>query len=282
MNRRELIVFGAAAAPAGAVGLTAGYRFHGPLQRIIREPETPRVSEFEVSARKIVERHRRQSKQDVQALKRKYEGEILAKFRVWELLQKLALCVHPTDTTLQCTSPYTHVCQIVAAMEQDAQLDDSMLLVALLHDLGKVALLANDASENVVCFTRPVEESEAGIGLDNLLLQFGHDEIAYQRLKDEVPDHVAWMIRYHSTIAGRVEPYLDARDRKYEDRYFSNFRRYDQGTKSPSALPNPAAPGALSRLCGDAISPADSVLGVLYRYFSSKNPPTNMASIPDA
>lgn len=219
--------------------MTAGYRFHDPLERIILDPEPPRVSEFDANAREIVERNRRQTKQDVQALKRKYEGEVLGKFRVWELLQKLALCVDPTDTTLQCTSQYMHVCQIVAAMEQDGELDDTMLLVALLHDLGKVALLANEAPENVVCFTRPVEESEPGVGLDNLVVQFGHDEIAYHRFKDEVPEHVAWMIRYHSTIAGRVEPYFDARDREYEDRYLSKFRRYDQGSKSPSSLPSP-------------------------------------------
>ena len=240
MKRRDLIVLGAAAAPAGAVGLSAGYRFHDPLQGIIHESGQPGISEFDVNARKIVELNHRQTKEDVLALKRKYEGQVLGKFRVWELLQKLALCVDPTDTTLQCTSQYMHVCQIVAAMERDGELDDSMLLVALLHDLGKVALLANEAPENVVCFTRPVEEREPGTGLDNVVLQFGHDEIAYQRFKDEVPDHVAWMIRYHSTLAGRVEPYLDARDREYEDRYLAKFRKYDLGTKSPSFLPNPS------------------------------------------
>lgn len=239
MKRRELLVLGAAVAPAGAVGIAAGYRFHDPLEQIIRPPEPPRISEFDANARKIVERNRKQTTQGVQSLRRKYEGEVLGKFRVWELLQKLALCVDPTDTTLQCTSQYMHVCQIVAAMERDGELDDSMLLVALLHDLGKVALLAHEAPENVVCFTRPVEESEPGVGLDNLVLQFGHDEIAYQRFKDEVPDHVAWMIRYHSTLAGRVEPYLDSRDREYEDRYLSKFRKYDQGTKSPASLPDP-------------------------------------------
>lgn len=239
MKRRDLIILGAAAAPAGAAGLSAGYRFHDPLQRIIREQGKPRVSEFDANARKIVERNRKQTKQDVQALKRKYEGEVLGRFRVWELLQRLALCVDPTDTTLQCTSQYMHVCQIVAAMERDGELDDSMLLAALLHDLGKVALLANEAPENVVCFTRPVEETEPGVGLDNVVMQFGHDEIAYQRLKDEVPDHIAWMIRYHSTLVGRVEPYWDARDREYEERYLARFREYDQGTKSPSFLPNP-------------------------------------------
>lgn len=243
MKRRDLLVLGAAAGPMGAVGLAAGYRFHEPLQQLSRQLQGQQQdevrSDFDVNALKIRELQRKQTKQDVEALKKKYEGEVLGKFRVWDLLQKLALCIDPTDTTLQCTSQYMHVNQIIAAMEQDGQLDDDMLLLALLHDLGKVAMLANEAPENVVCFTEPVEERQPGIGLDNVVLQFGHDEIAYLRLKDEVPAHIAWLIRYHSTLLGRVEQYMNPQDREYETLYLAKFRGYDQGTKSPNFLPAP-------------------------------------------
>jgi hypothetical protein len=240
MNRRGLLGLGAITGAAGLGGLGAGYVFHRPIQHLSRElrglPEAG-VSEFDVNARQITERQRRQTAEDVTALKRKYEGEILGKFRVWDLLQKLSLCIDPTDSTLLCTSQHMHVCQILAGMERDGELDDSMLMAALLHDLGKVAMLAGEAPEHVVCFTRPVEEQEPGAGLDNIIFQFGHDEIAYSRFKDEVPEHIAWMLRYHSMIIGAVEKYMSPQDRDYEDKYLAKFRRYDQGTKSPSFLP---------------------------------------------
>ena len=64
-------------------------------------------------------------------------------------------------------------------MERYGELDDTMLLTALLHDLGKVAMLAGEAPENVVCLIEPIEAVEPGSGLDNAIFQFGHDEIAY-------------------------------------------------------------------------------------------------------
>ena len=243
MNRRDLLGLGAAGGTAGLVGLGAGYRFRNPIRRLSRElrgtPDRTRkpVSDFYANARKITELQRKQTEGDVEALKRKYEGEVLGKFRVWDLLQKLSLCIDPTDTTLQCTSQYMHVCQILAGMEQNGELDESMLMAALLHDLGKIVLLAGEAPENVVCFTQPVEEREAGVGLDNVVFQFGHDEIAYLRFKDEVPEHIAWMVRYHSMIVGKVEKYMSPQDREYEEKYLAKFRKYDLGTKSPAFLP---------------------------------------------
>ena len=243
MNRRDLLGLGAVGGTAGLVGLGAGYRFHNPIRRMSRElrgmPEPARkpLSDFAVNARKITELQRKQTKQDVEALKRKYEGEVLGRFRVWDLLQKLSLCIDPTDTILQCTSQYMHVCQILAGMEQDGELDESMLMTALLHDLGKVVLLAGEAPDNVVCYTQPVEEREAGVGLDNVVFQFGHDEIAYLRFKDEVPGHIAWMMRYHSMIIGKAEKYMSPQDHEYEEKYLARFRKYDFGTKSPAFLP---------------------------------------------
>lgn len=112
------------------------------------------------------------------------------------------------------------------------------LLTALLHDLGKVAMLAGEPPEHVVCYTEPVEGVEPGGGLENALFQFGHDEIAYSRFKDHVPEHVAWMLRYHSMLLGKAERYMSAWDREMEARYLKTFRKHDQGSKSPWSLPN--------------------------------------------
>jgi hypothetical protein len=245
MDRRHFLGLGVGSSVAGAAGLGAGYRYHQSLWTVSQilqgkptedQPTGP-IADFEARARAIYESQRRQTKQTVADLKKKYEGEVLGKFRVWDLIEKLALCVDPTDTALQCTSQYMHVCQILAAMERDEKLDDTMMLAALLHDLGKVVMLAGEAPDHVVCFTEPVEGQEPGCGLDSIVFQFGHDEIAYSRLKDHVPEHVAWMLRYHSMVLRSAEPYMSARDREYEAKYLSLFRTYDQGTKSPAFLP---------------------------------------------
>ena len=248
MNRRDLLTLGVASGTAGAAGLGLGYRHHGALRQMQdkllgtgKKPpaNTPR-EKFRARSRAINELHRRQTKKDVQALKTKYEGAVLGKFRVWDLIEKLALCVDPTDTTLQCTSQYMHVCQVIAGMERDGELDDAMLLTALLHDLGKVAMLAGEAPENVVCFIEPVEALEPASGLENVIFQFGHDEIAYSRFKDHVPEHIAWMIRYHSMIVGKTEEYMSPKDHEYYRKYLARFSKYDHGTKSTAFLPNHA------------------------------------------
>jgi Myo-inositol oxygenase len=248
MDRRQLLGLGLGSTVAGAVGVAGGYRYHEPLwavsQKLQGKPadETPGpVRDFRVQADQIYEAQRRQTRQTVETLKAKYEGEVLGRFRVWDLIVKLALCVDPTDLSLQCTSQYMHVCQIVAAMERDKELDETMLLAALVHDLGKVAMLEGETPDHVVCFTEPVGEHQPGCGLDQVVLQFGHDEIAYSRFKDHVPEHVAWMLRYHSTVPRACEAYMDARDREYEDKYLTKFRTYDQGTKSPAYLPAKAS-----------------------------------------
>jgi hypothetical protein len=112
-----------------------------------------------------------------------------------------------------------------------------LVLAALVHDLGKVLLLTDEAPENVVCMNRPVRVCRPGEGLDNCVFQWNHDEFAYSRLKDHLPDGLAWLVRYHSILPATCEEYMDARDRDYFERYLKPFARYDHGTKSPVYLP---------------------------------------------
>ncbi|MBI1353484.1 MAG: hypothetical protein GC160_04000 [Acidobacteria bacterium] len=240
MKRRDLFRLGVTGAAGGVAGFAAGEPYgrrreaHG--LRPHRVPGTPEY-EFQRRAAEVIWLQERQTAETVRALKAKFESPILGRFRVWDLLEKLALCVDPSDTNLGCTSQYMHVNQILAAMERDGALDDDLLLTALLHDLGKVAMLQGEAPEHVVCFTKPVEACEPGAGLDQALFRFGHDEIAYTRFKDLVPEHVAWMIRNHSMVLGECEPLMSAQDREYERQYLSRFRAYDLGFKSKAFLP---------------------------------------------
>lgn len=200
-------------------------------------PEERERAAFLEEGRLVWRRHREQTRKTVAALRRKYASPVLGPVPVWTLLERLAECIDPTDVALQCTSQQVHVLQVLAAMEADGITDPHLLTAALIHDVGKVLLLTGEAPENVVCFNEPIGEHEPGIGLDQCVLQWNHDEFGYSRLKDEVPEPVAWLVRYHSVDLDRCEPLMDERDREYTERYLLPFQRYDQGSKSPYIIP---------------------------------------------
>jgi hypothetical protein len=193
--------------------------------------------EFSTQARAIVERHRAQTAETVEALNRKYAEPLLGSVRVWDLLQMLAQCVDPTDAGLYGASQLVHVLQVLDAMDDDGITDPDLQLAALVHDLGKVLLLHGEEPENVVCMNTPVREFPAGVGLDNCVLQWNHDEFAYLRLKDRVPEHVAWLVRYHSIMLSDCKPLMNERDRDWAQRFLIPFQHYDQGFKSPYSVP---------------------------------------------
>ena len=219
-----------------AAGVPYGKRREAGKPKPYDIPGSPE-NNFRLAARKLRELQRAQTAETVKALKAKYESPVLGRFRVWDLIGKLSLCIDPSDVTLGCASQYVHVNQILSAMERDGVLDEDMVLTALLHDIGKILLLAGEAPEHVIGFTRPVEEQEPGIGLDQALLSFGHDELAYSRFKDLVPDHISWMLRYHSMVLGDCEPLMSAKDLEYEQKYLTRFRKYDLGSKDRAFLP---------------------------------------------
>jgi len=237
--RRRFLASGVIGAGTLVTGVALGAGNSGRIERVGERFLGPRGpdKEFKTTARAIWARHNAQTREEIARLKRRYEGAVFGRVRVWDMVEKLALCVDPTDTTLYCTSQFIHVQQVVAAMERDGIQDRDLYIAAFTHDLGKVMLLANEAPEHVVCQPAPVGADREGIGLDNVVFQFCHPEIIYTRLKDHVPDHLAWLVRYHATSIKRAGPYMDDRDRAYAERYLKPFRRYDNGFKSTTFLP---------------------------------------------
>ena len=231
-SRRRFLVRGLAGSAIAATGVVVG---GGAVLAIDPRPLRGR-SGFNRMARGIYDRHWAQTSETVRSLRARYQAPVFGHVRMWDLIEKLALCVDPTDRTLYCTNQFLHVQQILEAMEEDGISDNDLILAALTHDLGKVALLTDEVPENIVCSIRPVGEYGEGAGLDNILCNFGHDEIAYTRIKDHVPDSVAWLTRYHSMDPRWMRPYLDSRDRGYYEKYLT-FKEYDQGTKSAASLP---------------------------------------------
>lgn len=194
--------------------------------------------EFHKNSKSILEAHNQQTIEKVKYLKEKYREPVIGKVYVWDLMKDLALCIDPTDPALYCVSQLVHTLQVVEAMENDGINDETMIVSALIHDLGKLLLLTDEDPENIVCMNTVVTNHEKSIGLDNCIFQWNHDEFVYDRFKDHVSDNIAWIIRYHSIMIKPNIPLMDERDREYTEKYLKNFRRYDMESKSIYNLPN--------------------------------------------
>jgi hypothetical protein len=212
-------------------------RIEGPVLAPVDPPPDPRTVDYFAQARAIDARHAAQTLDDVEALRRKYAEPVFGTVRVWELLERLALCIDPSDCALFCASQQTHVLQMLEAMARDGVDDHELVLAVLIHDLGKLLLTTDEDPANVVCMNSPIGAPEPGVGLDHCTFQWNHDEFAWSRFRDRVPDGVAWLVRYHSIDADAVAHLMDARDREHRARYFDVFTRYDHGTKTPFHLP---------------------------------------------
>jgi Myo-inositol oxygenase len=206
----------------------------------IRDVETNEAARrFRDEAVATAARHERQTVADVAALRAKYREPVLGDVHVWDLYPILAGCIDPSDPTLGATSQLTHVLQVVDAMRDDGVSDPDLLLCALIHDLGKALLATGEDPANVVGMNGPIGDSDAGAGFDNCVFHWNHDEFGYSRFRDLVPDHVAWLIRYHSVEIDQPEVIrlMDDRDREYAAKHHGRFRRYDFGSKSKWVVP---------------------------------------------
>ncbi len=203
---------------------------------LLRSDDENRTT-FVTRASGIVERHREQSIEQIEALRRKFDKPVFGKVRVWDLVERLGSCIDPTDQRLFCASQQVHVLQMLEAMEHDGTDTPDMVLVALIHDLGKVLLLTDEDPANVVCMNGPVGHQDQGAGLDAAVIQWNHDELAYQRLKEYIPEDLAWLIRYHSLEVEAASSLMDERDLDRTERLLIPFARYDHATKSPFNLP---------------------------------------------
>jgi predicted HD phosphohydrolase len=194
-------------------------------------------AEYRAGAREIEARHARQTVAAVEELRRRYEAPVFGDVRVWDLIEMLASCIDASDQRLFGVSQQVHVLQVLEGMERDGLDDPDLVLAALVHDLGKVLLLTDEDQANVVGFNQPIGAYEPGVGLEHCVLQWNHDEFAYSRLREHVPEHVAWLVRYHSIDPVSCEPLMDDGDRERARRYLRVFMQYDHGTKSPYHLP---------------------------------------------
>jgi hypothetical protein len=199
-----------------------------------RRDEVPRLRERQ---REIERRSARQTRADVRRLERRYDEPIIGEVGVVRLMELLAQVIDPASAILACTSQLTHALQMAEAMQADGVADE-MVFMALVHDLGKLALLHGEEPHHVDGNgRRPTGPHEPGIGLDRATLQFAHGEIAYRRFGHLLPDHLAWLLRYHDINVAACRELFDERDWAHLGEHHRLLAHYDRQI-SPYRVPS--------------------------------------------
>jgi inositol oxygenase len=213
--------------------------------------------------------HRHQTLAFVQAKKAEYLPLNKRCMGIWEAMEFLNTLVDDSDPDTDLTQ-IEHLLQTAEAIRADGH-PRWLVLTGLIHDLGKVLCLFGEPQWAVVGDTFPVGCAysdkvvypeffadnpdaqvpdyqtpngiyEAGCGLDQVHLSWGHDEYLYQVVKDYLPDEALYPIRYHSFYAAHKEGayghLMNDRDRKMFD-WVRAFNPYDLYSKT-SVRPNVA------------------------------------------
>ncbi|HVG14799.1 MAG TPA: inositol oxygenase family protein [Chitinophagaceae bacterium] len=208
--------------------------------------------------------HQYQSYDFVQQKRKEYLQFNKKEMPVWDAFEFLNQLVDDSDPDTDL-SQLQHLLQTSEAIRRDGH-PDWMVLVGLMHDMGKVLCLFGEPQWAVVGDTFPVGCAysdkivypeyfksnpdyndkryntkygiyEHGCGLDNVTLSWGHDEYVYQMMKDYIPEQGLYMLRYHSFYAQhREEAYdhlLNDHDREMF-KWVNLFNPYDLYSKNPT------------------------------------------------
>ena len=204
----------------------------------VRRVDSREEARWRASVQPVRERRFAQTCDDARALAEKYREPVFGEVRAFDLLERLALCIDVADEQMGLVNQMVHVLQMTDAMQADGIDDPDLIVAALFHDIGKLLLLVGEDPANVVGPTHFIAHGGPGAGFDRCTLRWGADDFAYARLVDHVPDHVAWLVRYHSIFPPECHAFMDDRDTRYAERYHALFQHYDGGSKSWSHLPS--------------------------------------------
>jgi hypothetical protein len=195
--------------------------------------EVPRLRERQ---REIERRHVQQTAADVARLRRRYAEPVVGEVDVVRLMELLAQVIDPASAVLACTSQLTHALQTAEAMQRDG-LGEDFVFMALVHDVGKVALLVGEDPHHVDGNgRRPIGQPQPGVGLDRSVLTFAHGELAYLRLGRRLPDDLAWLLRYHDVDVRACADLFDDDDRRRMASLHAVLAHYDRQV-SPYRVP---------------------------------------------
>lgn len=211
------------------------------------------------------ENHERQTLATVLEKKRRFLPPRRRRMGIFEALSALDAFVDESDPDLDLPQS-AHALQTAEALRADGK-PDWLVLVGLLHDLGKVLHLFGEPQWAVVGDTFPVgcafserlvhadlfagnpdggdpELStplgiyREGCGLAAVHFSWGHDEYLHAVLDGHLPEEALYVVRFHSFYAGHSEGayshLMDARDRALMPRV-REFQPYDLYSKQPEA-----------------------------------------------
>lgn len=213
------------------------------------------------------ENHVNQTLDFVLAQKAKYGKLDKLEMGIWDALEKMNEFVDNSDPDLALPQ-IVHALQTAEAIRMDGH-PRWFILAGLIHDLGKVLTLFGEPQWAIVGDTYPVGCAfsdkivyselfadnpdsqnpayqtangiyEAGCGLDNVHLSWGHDEYLYMVTKDYLPKEAQWMLRYHSCYPihreGAYQHLLNEQDEETL-KWVRAFNPYDLYSKCET-LPN--------------------------------------------
>lgn len=183
---------------------------------------------------------------------------------IWNAFDFLNELVDDSDPDIDLDQ-MQHLLQTSEAIRNDGH-PDWMVLVGLIHDMGKVLCLFGEPQWAVVGDTFPVGcaysdkivyaeffsdnpdfnnelyQTKLGVytencGLDNVHMSWGHDEYVYHMMKDYIPEPGLYMLRYHSFYSQhRENAYTHLMNEKDNEmfKWVSLFNPYDLYSKNPN------------------------------------------------
>lgn len=205
--------------------------------------------------------HQFQTLEFVKSKREQYLSLSKRRMSIWEAMEYLNTLVDDSDPDVDLPQ-IEHLLQTAEAIRQAGR-PRWYILTGLIHDLGKILCLWDEPQWAVVGDTFPVgcrysekivfydafqanEDFrnqryqselgiyEAGCGLDQVMMSWGHDEYLYHVVKDYLPLPGLYMIRYHSCYPihreREYQALLNDRDREMFA-WVNDFNQYDLYTK---------------------------------------------------
>jgi inositol oxygenase len=211
--------------------------------------------------------HRHQTLQFVRDKGAQFAPGKHGRMGIWQAMELLDTLVDDSDPDTQ-VSQLQHLLQTAEAIRRDGH-PRWFVLAGLVHDLGKILCLHGEPqwaavgdtfpvgcrfSEKIVFpeffadnpdSARPALQTEdgiyqAGCGLDQVLISWGHDEYMYRVARPYLPPEALGMIRYHSFYAwhreGAYRHLMNQQDHRTLD-WVRAFNGYDLYSKGAAEVP---------------------------------------------
>jgi len=208
--------------------------------------------------------HTYQSYDFVLQKEKEFLGFTKKEMPIWKAFDFLNELVDDSDPDTDLDQ-MQHLLQTSEAIRRDGH-PDWMVLVGLVHDMGKVLCLFGEPQWSVVgdtfpvgCaysdkivfpefftanpdYQHPIYSTRYGVyepncGLDKVHLSWGHDEYVYHMMKNYLPQEGLYMLRYHSFYAQHREHAYDHLMNAHDHAMFkwvNLFNPYDLYSKNPN------------------------------------------------